>query len=181
MPKVTNYDALTFFYCVLAGVALSLFADVLRALRKYFRLGKAAVFITDLAFCIIAAVLTFLMQFVYSNGTIRFYILSGEVCGFLSARVALSPFINRIFAWIYKILCLIIRPIKKIIFAVWRKAFQMCKKIFKKLHLFAKNILKSIGGLVYNIINIAFRRNVSNPNKSNVKAEWSGDKKKKKR
>ncbi|MGN0113975.1 MAG: spore cortex biosynthesis protein YabQ [Acutalibacteraceae bacterium] len=181
MPKVTNYDALTFFYCLLAGVALSLFADLLRALRKYLKLGKAAVFVTDLVFCIIAAILTFLMQFIYSNGTIRFYILSGELCGFLAARVAISPLINKLFAWIHKLLCLIIRPIKAIIATVWQKVSLICKKLCKKLQLFAKNILKSIGSLVYNIINVAFRRNANNVRKSKVKAERSRGKKKKKR
>ena len=177
MPKVTNYDALTFFYCVLAGVALSLFADILRALRKYIRFGKAAVFVTDLVFCIIAAVLTFLMQFIYSNGTVRFYILSGELCGFLAARVAISPVCNMLFAWINRIFYIIVRPIKAITMTVC----QIVRKICKKLQLIAKNILKSADVLVYNIINVAFRRNANKSHKSNVKAERSRGKKKKKR
>ena len=177
MPKVTNYDVLTFFYCVLAGVALSLFADILRALRKYIRFGKAAVFVTDLVFCIIAAVLTFLMQFIYSNGTVRFYILSGELCGFLAARVAISPVCNMLFAWIHRIFYIIVRPIKAITMTVC----QIVRKICKKLQLIAKNILKSADVLVYNIINVAFRRNANKSHKSNVKAERSRGKKKKKR
>lgn len=181
MPKVTNYDVLTFFYCVLAGVALSLFADILRALRKYLKLGKAAVFITDLVFCIIAAVLTFLMQFIYSNGSVRFYILSGELCGFLSARVAVSPISNRLFLWLHRIICLIIRPIKAVLSKGWSFTSKICKKICEKMRLFEKNILKSVGVLVYNIKCVLYRKNANNTHKSNSKAERLRGKKKKKR
>lgn len=181
MPKVTNYDVLTFFFCVLAGVALSVFADVLRALRKYGKLGDVAVFLTDMLFCIITAVITFLMQFIYSNGSIRFYILFGELCGFVAARIAVSPLNNKLFGWIYHIIYAIIRPIKTVLSSIFRFFNEFCKKICKKFSFFTKNILKSIGCLVYNINNSVHRRKADKTHKSISKAERSSGKKKKKR
>ena len=181
MPKVTNYDVLTFFYCVLAGVALSIFADMLRALRKYCKFGGVSAFIADLFFCITAAVVTFLMQLIYSNGSIRFYILFGELCGFSAARVIISPLSNRLFRLLYKIICTVIRPIKSFLSTVIRLFCGLCKKICEKLRPIAKNILKCAGGLVYNISNSMHRNNAVKTRKSDSKAERSRGKKKKKR
>lgn len=181
MPKVTNYDVLTFFYCILAGVALSVLCDIFRALRKYMKLGKAAVFAVDFLFFVIAALVTFYMQFIYSNGGIRFYILFGEICGFLAARCTLSPLNNMLFLRIYRIIRAIVRPIKCVISAIYRKTLAVCKKICKKMLVFEKNILKSVGGLVYNVFNMIFRKNAKIVHKSKIKAEKSGGKKKKKR
>lgn len=151
MPKTTNYDFLTFFYCVIAGVALSLLCDLLRALRKYLKFGAAASFIADLLFFFVAALLTFFMQFVYSNGQLRWYILGGELAGFAAARAAISPFSNKLARIINRVLRIFIKPIRMLI----GKAKKLIGTVFgifgKNIRKIEKNFLKCAAVMMYNI------------------------------
>lgn len=179
MPKVTNYDILTFFYCVLAGVALSVLSDILRALRKHLKTKSVFAFITDLCFFIIAALATFFMQFVYSNGTVRFYILFGELCGFAAARVVVSPFNNRLFALINRIIRMIIKPIRTVLQSIYKRITPLFKKTVKNMLISSKNILKTISGLVYNVLSKLRHKTKADKRKSKPKAVRSNAEKKK--
>lgn len=84
---------ISFLYAVLVGIILSVFFDFFRALRKVKLYGKTAIFFQDIAFWIIATLITFLLLIARCNGEVRGYILIGELLGFFGYRITLSKFV----------------------------------------------------------------------------------------
>lgn len=180
MPKSTNHDFLTFFYCVIAGVALCLLCDLFRAVRKNMKLSKAATFILDVLFFIISALLTFFMQFIFINGEIRWFVIIGEFSGFLSCRCTLSRLFSKLLDLIFKWISKLVSPVFTLFSELAGKINQILHKIFFFLLNKSKNILKLITFLVYNI-NYYKKRNGQKSTDSSQKRKRGENNGKKKR
>lgn len=149
MPKSTNQDFLIFFYSILAGAILCLLYDVFRAIRGRKNNGILT-FCLDVIFSITAALVTFYMQFVYSNGQIRWYVLVGELAGFISTRISISRFFMMLIHKIINLLNIIIHPFKIIVSKLNRVVFYNVKIAIKKIYKIIKKFLKWAIGLLYN-------------------------------
>lgn len=153
MPKSSNIDFLLFFYCIIAGAVLCIFRDVISAIRKNVKIGGVLSFILDFFFFVIAAILTFLMQFIYSNGQIRWYIWTGELVGYVCSRLTLS-LVNAI--WmnaLIKLIKIILKPIKSFIQRLVSAIITKAENIFNKTHSNSKKCLKNVCDMLYNNIN----------------------------
>ena len=132
-------QSLAFGYSFILGLFLAVFYGALKFLRYAFSLGKTAVVILDIIFMLVWAMSVFFFSLAYLMGFIRFHVITGSLAGFLLYRLTVGRLLFRIYSPI-------IRFVKKTL-----------KKISLKLKIFAKYILKIVGHLLYNIINIKER------------------------
>ena len=100
---MSGIPAETLLLCLVCGVLLGFVFAVLEFLRLLFSLGKIAAAVTDVLFCLFAAVVTFLLSLAVSVGHARFLCVQVTVthgiCRFLPyAERRLHGFRNRIFA-----------------------------------------------------------------------------------
>ena len=76
---MSGIPAETLLLCLVCGVLLGFAFAVLEFLRLLFSLGKIAVAVTDVLFCLFAAVITFLLSLAVSAGHARFFQIACEV------------------------------------------------------------------------------------------------------
>ena len=136
------------------GFCFSLIYDVFRILRLLTKPKAVAIFIEDIIFALICAILTFGLLLVRCNGEIRWFIFAGELCGFLTCRLTLSRLIYSMADLIIKFIKTIFRMIKKYI---WNPIMKLKLKInifiiacFKKILNILKKALKTGITIVYN-------------------------------
>lgn len=65
-----------------AGFFLGFIYSVFQCMRKAGSRGKAVVFVQDLCFFVISALVTFIFSFEVNFGYVRGYLLAGEIMGF---------------------------------------------------------------------------------------------------
>lgn len=95
---MSGIPAETLLLCLVCGVLLGFAFAVLEFLRLLFSLGKIAAAVTDVLFCLFAAVVTFLLSLAVSVGHARFFQIACEVIGFLCVQVTVTHGICRFFA-----------------------------------------------------------------------------------
>ena len=93
--KMSGIPAETLLLCLVCGVLLGFAFAVLEFLRLLFSLGKIAAAVTDVLFCLFAAVVTFLLSLAVSAGHARFFQIACEVIGFLCVQVTVTHGICR--------------------------------------------------------------------------------------
>ncbi|WP_052446666.1 spore cortex biosynthesis protein YabQ [Candidatus Soleaferrea massiliensis] len=157
-------QTLLFLQSCLLGAVLGVIYDVFRILRISFKNGSILIFLEDALFFIICAVLTFCFMLMSNDGQIRFFILLGEVIGFILYYFTIGAlvmkiskliinFIRRLFLLLYKIFIrpfvIFFRFLFRKISPVFKKISGNCKKIEKK----AKFSLKERRIVLYNLIN----------------------------
>lgn len=84
-----GFSAQAFLLCVAAGALIAFCYDVFRIARIVFHTGRRTVFVLDVCFCILTAVIVFLVALPVSFGQVRFFQLAGEGIG--AAIYALAP------------------------------------------------------------------------------------------
>lgn len=139
-------QVVSFLYAMLTGVFLSVFFDFFRAARKNKKFTKIAVFFQDIAFFMMATIVTFLLLIARSNGEIRAYILFGEALGFFLFRITLSVFFLRFLMLFIKVFGQVSRIYRKIIELAadflcdsFKKISFKLSKIIKKVKIQGKN------------------------------------------
>lgn len=91
MWEINNYHQWsTFFYSVLLGIGLCVLYDLFRLDRKVFRRSAVTVFFEDIVFWLIAALATFCLLLLHTNGQVRAFVLIGLLIGFLICRLTLT-------------------------------------------------------------------------------------------
>ncbi len=108
---------------MLLGAILCMFYDLFRLLRLEHRFSTLAVFLQDLFFWAVCAVVTFCFLLTQSNGKIRSYILLGMVAGFALCRLTLSVLFLKMF-----------RPVVRFIIRCRRKAFDLLHRFYAFLN-----------------------------------------------
>ena len=96
---MSGIPAETLLLCLVCGVLLGVVFAVLEFLRLLFSLGKIAAAVTDVLFCLFAAVVTFLLSLAVSAGHARFFQIACEVIGFLCVQVTVTHGICRFFPY----------------------------------------------------------------------------------
>lgn len=134
-------QTLDFLLSCLLGVGLGALYDVFRILRLAFWHGKIIIGIQDILFFALAAVSSFLFMLFRCEGQLRFYVLLGELLGFIVYYFTVGFLVIRmskcIIHWIKKILFFLykifIRPFVKLFIFISRKIRMFFVHIVSKL------------------------------------------------
>lgn len=169
MEIVITKQLILFLWSVVLGVALSLIYSFFRVVRKYLPKYKAVIFLSDLVFWLLTALVNFIFFMSTNSGVLRGYIILGELCGFILCYFTLGRLlyavVTRVVSFVIKIIMTILgfifRPvlavlgfIRKIIQKSFNYFLKFIKKVCKKL----QYRLKRINVLLYNILKNAKRR-----------------------
>lgn len=145
------------------GFLLGFLYDIFYISRLAFTKSKYAVYIQDFIYLLICSFATFIFILSLSSGVVRYYILVGELLGWLiyylstglfvvayadKAVKAIKLFINKTI----RVLLIPIKWIKKKITLLFKKISDLFKKLAKKVHKIVKRYLKYTRGILYNKI-----------------------------
>ena len=131
-----SVQATTFLYAILLGAVLSVIYDVFRITRIAFGGRKTAVFIEDLLFSLVALVLTFVFVISFNHGELRFFVLLGELLGFVVCHIT----IGRIVIILSRT---IIKAIKTVLGAIFRPLIRISKRFITKMKQIKKKLIKN--------------------------------------
>ena len=93
-----------FAFSVILGFSLAVFYEPIRLFHKFGFNKSIHYFICDFLFMIAFAVITYLFCIVYIEGTVRLFVVLGELIGFLAFYFTLRPVLNFIYNPIIKFL-----------------------------------------------------------------------------
>lgn len=135
MSEVIRQETIVFLLSVLHGAGLTFCYDLLRALRRAFAHGAAAVSVEDFLFWIAAGFLTFCFAFFRTDGVIRGYVAVGIAIGVILYHFSISSAIvflfSRFFLLIRRLCCrlwsLLSLPLKKTC-RFWQKTIEIVGK-----------------------------------------------------
>ena len=116
------------FSCFL-GVMLGFLYDCFRLVRLMINPKNIFIFIQDIIYFFISALITFLFVLVFNNGESRFYILAGEGMGWILYHLTLGELIYKCSE---KIVSIFKRFIKKILLNFRIKISKIYKKTYNK-------------------------------------------------
>lgn len=126
---IANQTVIFLYACVL-GVCLSFVYDVFRLIRITFNSKRFIIIIQDIIFFIIVAVSTFLFLICFTEGMVRFYVLFGEIAGFIVCHLTIGAAVVFILG---KIIVFIKKILKKIFVPIYNFTSQKSKKICKQI------------------------------------------------
>lgn len=142
-------QAATVFLSILLGAVICTFYDLIRATRKAGANSFFAVFIGDIVFWLVSAVVVFLFLVATTNGEIRGYVLLFAVVGFLLYRLTIGRIV---FICLSSVLCFSAKCFKRLVFYIGKFSLYIesrisafCTTVMRAL----KKLLKSVYSMVY--------------------------------
>lgn len=136
----------TFFLSTVLGLIFCLFYDILRILHKFYIKGFLEVFILDLLYWIVCAVVTFCFLIIRCSGIIRGFVIFGIILGFIVTRFTLSRCFMFVFSKLFKIIFAILHFVNCKITTI----LVSIAKYFKNYALNVKKVLQKLIKLMYN-------------------------------
>lgn len=85
-----------FLFSAILGAVLGVIYDAIRVFNAVVKENLVRIFVQDVLYFIISAVITFMYMLVVNGGEIRVYIVVGEAVGWLIYRATLGKFIYKI-------------------------------------------------------------------------------------
>ena len=179
-------QASVFLLSLLVGAALGVLYDVFRISRVAFYTSPAVVFAEDVLFFLICGVTTFFFGLTVMEGTLRAFLLIGELLGAVLYHFTLGRLVMRVATKIIGIIKAIFRFLFKwILRPLWRilcyiiafivKPFRILAHFFKKILQNLKFRLKVRRKVLYNHFNILFWKNKKRQRgRRNEKTQGSG-------
>lgn len=161
-------QALIFVEALLVGAALGLLYDVFRITRVAFPTASGVVFAEDILFFIICAVVTFFFGLTVIDGSLRLFLVFGELLGAIIYYFTVGKLVmgisKKIIAVIKSIISFMIKwifiPIWTVIYHIMTfivRPFIYLEKIFKKKLQNAKFHLKVRRKVLYNQLTTHFK------------------------
>ena len=139
--SVSPTEQLRFFVIALAvGFAMGVVYEAFRLIRLISPKGKILCFVCDVLFMSLAALVSFVLTVVINTGIVRWYILLGEIVGFLIYMRT----IGRVSGAVFRLIRRVIAGALRVIFTPFRLLGRLCVKIFSKLNKKIKKIIKSL-------------------------------------
>lgn len=121
----------------ISGIAIGVFFDIFRILRRSFKTSDIVTYIEDILFWIISGIFFLFVLFKFNNGQIRNYVIIGLILGIVFYMLTISKYFIKINVKIIDITKkIIIYPIKLII--------SLLNKLLKPLSFIVINIRKTI-------------------------------------
>ena len=141
-----SYQTITFFISVALGVSFCIFYDILRVLHKNLIKNTIEVFISDLVFWCLLAVITFFFLVLRCNGQLRVFVILGITAGFISCRLLIS----RLIYWVFNKIVSVLVAILHFVSGVINKFFIYINKLLINSMLLCKKLLQPKVKLLYN-------------------------------
>lgn len=116
----------TFLYSLMMGAILGVIYDVFRISRLIANFRQWGLFFQDILYFFMSGICTFLFCLAYNYGEIRFYIIAGEIIGWIAYYITLGEIV-------YRFSGTIIIFIKKIIGKLFEKVYRPLVSIFNKI------------------------------------------------
>ena len=137
-----------FLHSIFMGFIITFAYDWLLIFRKLFRHGRILISLEDLIYWFLCGISVFYMLYRENSGVLRWFAVMGAALGMLFYKVTIkNHFVNIMSTCIHKIMCLIFRliqivlkPIKCLFFLVRRFVRFLIKKL-KKVKEFVKKRL----------------------------------------
>ena len=107
-----------FLMSIICGLILGVINELFRFLRYLAFRGKIENFVMDIIFMIISAFVTFFFALCYNRGYVRWFVLLGELCGFIVFRYSIGLLTRRIYSILAKVIRFITVHIKKFFTAI---------------------------------------------------------------
>lgn len=141
-------QTLVFLYACAMGACLSVIYDIFRLVRITFTIGKIAVIIEDILFFLIVSACTFIFIICFTEGMIRFYVVAGELLGFILCHLTLGALIVTLLGGLIRLVKRALRkicvPVKALFLKLFRAVRAKMLKISVKHKKNNKNIKKSL-------------------------------------
>lgn len=147
---------LTFFtHSVLMGVIITFAYDWIRVLRRLFKHGAVLMSLEDLLFWFVCGIGVFYMLYRENDGTLRWFAVLGAAIGMFFYKMIvrdafvdiMSTCVHKIMWFFFRILQIVLKPVKRLIYAgktfvlFTGKKLKKCKNFIKKrLTVFIKTI-----------------------------------------
>lgn len=134
----------SFLSACLLGAALGMLYDVFRILRIAFPTRPGIVFLEDLLFWIIAALLSFLFLLASSDGVVRVFLLAGELIGGTLYYCTAGRLVMRVARAIIRAVEAVLRFIFRfLVHPVWRLVYAIVSLLLRPVR-FLGRILKNL-------------------------------------
>lgn len=168
-------QTIAFLQACLLGALLGAVYDVFRILRIAFSPRKVVVFVQDLLFFAICAVLSFLFLLTASDGTVRMFLLIGELIGavlyhltlgrlVIRAAGALIAAVRSVLRFFYRFMVLPIWRFCYFLVSLLLRPFQLAAALLKNNLLRMKFRLKYRRIVLYNHLTGQFHRKTRREN-----------------
>ncbi len=172
-----------FLEALAVGAALGIIYDLFRISRVAFYTHTAIVFLQDVVFCVICAVVTFFFGLTVMDGSLRLFLVLGELCGGIVYHNTAGRFVLRVASRIIEAIQSVLRFwAEKILLPIWRlllsisgRYLRFCEKLYRKFKKNLQNVkirLKSWCKLLYNHIKASFRKKKDKRAAGNKKVSW---------
>ncbi len=136
------------------GFLLGVYYDIFRIVRRLLHPSKIAVFFQDCFFFSSAAVLVFLFSLSMTDGVVRWYVLFGVFCGFMSYRYTVGRGLMRCILAVCRILKRGYRVLHRLVFhpvfCFFAFLYRCIEKPCKKTRKIFKKLLQPIDKILYN-------------------------------
>ena len=141
MDNTIPMQLYTFFIFTFSGVAIGIFFDIFRILRKSFNTSNCVTYIEDFFFWLITGFFFLYILFKFNNGQIRIYILVGLILGIILYILTISKYFINISVSIIKVL-------KKVLTYPIMLVYRYTRKISKPISFVVINIRKNCKNIV---------------------------------
>ena len=131
----------------ISGIAIGIFFDIFRILRKSFKTPDIVTYIEDIIFWILSGVFFLFILFKFNNGQIRSYVIIGLLLGVVVYAFTISKYF-------IKISVIIINFIKKIVIYPIKLIYSLIKKIIKPFSFIVINIRRYFSDIYNKMINL---------------------------
>lgn len=140
---------ITFFlHSVLMGLVITFAYDWVLIFRKLFRHGKFLMSLEDFIYWFVCGISVFYMLYRENNGVLRWFAVMGAALGMLFYKLTIksifinimSTYIHKIMWFIFRVIQVVLKPLKCLFFAV-RRFVRFLNKKFKKVKEFIKKRL----------------------------------------
>ena len=171
MEISVSYQTLSFFISILTGGIIGVVYDAFRIIRIVKTPSDIRAFFEDILFWIICFFITFYLLIKVSAGSVRWFLILGELLGFVIYYHTLGALIYKESKIIINFSKRVVKAILKVVLWPFIKIFVFFEKIFKKLFKFLKK---------HYIIFISKRKNKGNKKIRRAKNGKKNKEKKKK-
>lgn len=89
------------WWSFICGLMLGVMYDIIKVFRLYVLTSKAAVFICDMFFMVVSAFVSVGFSVGFARGNTRYFIVFGELCGFLLMHFTLGKLIVSLLGWFF--------------------------------------------------------------------------------
>ena len=141
MNSAVTSQVTIFLFSIVLGAVLSVLFDGFRVVNAVFRANWKRIFFEDIVYFILSAIITFTYILIMNMGEIRFYIIWGELIGWVIYRLTIGKFIYKILLSAIKFVVKWLTKFK--VFVISKIPKEKIKKLTSRFKLLRPKFIKS--------------------------------------